>query len=292
MSVGETVALQAFAKVNLTLEVVGKRADGYHELRSVAQCVSLADTIVLRGAAQGVALHTYGYQLPSGEENLCRQAAEAFMELVGDPAGVKIDLMKRIPSGRGLGGGSSNAAAVLHGLTALSAERPSMETLQQLAAGLGSDVPLFLTGGTSQMRGRGEIVQRLPEPQPSPLFVIAWSDGTVPTSEAYGLLAPGDFAAGAHTQALVKRLQAGKELRSEDLYNCFERPVLQHWPAVARVHQRLSEALGSEALLSGSGSAVFGLVADREAAEGAAHALRREYVAVVAKPVAAGNMII
>ena len=288
----QTVTLQAFAKVNLSLEVVGKRADGYHELRSVAQCISLADTIALRQTSRAVVLHTTGYEVPAGAENLAWQAATAFMAAAGEPSGVEISLVKRIPPGRGLGGGSSDAAAMLTGLAALAAQRLPAEALPGLAAELGSDVPLFLSGGSLRMAGRGEILQSLPGWASPPIMVIAWPQTTVPTVQAYRLLRPQDFTTGAQTERLVAQIKAGQPLRDIDLHNCFERPVLEHWPAVARVHRRLSDALGSKALLAGSGSAVLGLAPDREAARAAADALAGECPAVVVEPVAVGNTVI
>ena len=112
----DTITLRAFAKVNLTLEVIARRADGYHELRSLVQCISLADELTLRRIPAGIRLHSSGCWAPEGAGNLCVQAAQAFIDFAGNPPGVDIALTKRIPAGRGLGGGSSDAAAVLRGL--------------------------------------------------------------------------------------------------------------------------------------------------------------------------------
>ncbi len=287
------VTLQALAKVNLTLEVMGKRSDGYHELRSVVQCISLADTLRLQPGQDGIILRAYGYQVPTGPDNLCYQAADAFIKSVGQPAGVHIDLVKRIPVGRGLGGGSSDAAAVLCGLNMLSRRALSEEDVEKLSVELGSDVPLFLTGGTLLIEGRGNIVQQVPGPQPPLIFVVAWPGEAVPTGEAYRLLATEDFADGARTEAVVKKLRSHEALREADLYNCFEPKVLGHWPAVAEVHAQLAEVLGGSVLLAGSGSAVFGLAQDRETGYAAAAQMRTAgYEAVVAEPVSNGSVII
>ena len=292
-SVPQAVTLQAFAKVNLTLEVVGKRSDGYHELRSVVQCISLADTVTLHEASAGISLRTCGYEVPSGSDNLCYQAAEAFIKSVGEPPGLDIDLVKRIPAGRGLGGGSSDAAAVLWGLSELSSRPPTAELLHQLAAELGSDVPLFMTGGTLLMKGRGDIVQPLPVLPPKPIFVIAWPALGVSTTEAYGLVAAEDFTDGAYTQALVERIEAGESLHDTDLYNCFQRPVLAHWPVVAKIHERLAKVLGGDALLAGSGSAGLALASDRETAHSVADDMQAEgYQALGAEPADEGSTAI
>lgn len=290
--VSQTITRQAFAKVNLSLELIGKRPDGYHQLRSVVQCISLADTIRMQPAPQGITLRTSGYPVPAGSGNLCYQAAQIFVARVGEPSGVEIKLVKRIPVGRGLGGGSSDAAAVLLGLSELVAQRPSAQLLRELAAEIGSDVPLFLIGGTVLMKGRGEVVRPLSELRPQPVFVIAWPKQPVSTTEAYGLLVAVDFTDGMRTDALVKRIEAGEIVGGEDLYNCFERVVLQHWPAVADVRERLAAAVDSPAVLSGSGSAVYALAADEKTAQAGADSLSADYEAVVAKPVDTGNMII
>lgn len=291
-SASQTITRQAFAKVNLTLEVLGKREDGYHELRSVVQCISLADTISVRPAPRGITLRTSGYPVPAAADNLCYQAAQLFMEQVGEPPGVAIQLIKRIPPGCGLGGGSSDAAAVLRGLSELTANGPPAELLHQLAAEIGSDVPLFLIGGTVLMRGRGEVLESLPELQPQPVFVIAWPDQPVCTAEAYRLMAAENFTDGTRTQTLVKRIEVGQAVRGEDLYNCFQRPVLQRWPAIARVQEQLAAVLGGTALISGSGSAVYALAPDQETAQAAADCLTADYAAVIAGPVTTGNIII
>lgn len=287
------ITLQAFAKVNLTLEVVGSRPNGYHELHSVVQCIALADTLHLRPTGRGITLGSCGYEVPGGADNLCYQAAEAFINSVGEPPGVEIELIKRIPVGRGLGGGSSDAAAVLRGLSELSSQPRAAELLHQLAAEIGSDVPLFLMGGTLLMKGRGDILQPLPELQPHPIFVIAWPDQPVSTAEAYGLLTAENFTDGGYTQALVERIERGTLVRSTDLYNCFQQPVLERWPAVARLHQQLTEALGSPALLAGSGSAVLALAPDGETAQAAADDIRAQGCqALVAESINVGSIAI
>src|SRR5262245_18066788 len=175
----DVVHLRAPAKVNLYLQVLGRRADGFHELVTVLHAIDLCDELSLQrrqrrrdiaGGAPDVALHVEG-DAPAGESNLAHRAARALLAESGAAGDVGLDirLRKRIPAGGGLGGGSSDAAAVLSGLNALLGRPCSHETLMSLAAQLGSDVAFFLHGGTALCTGRGEIVRPLQPPRPQAL---------------------------------------------------------------------------------------------------------------------------
>ncbi len=267
---GDVVTLQAFAKVNLTLEVLGKRPDGYHELRSLVQCVSLADELTLRPTDGGIAICVLGLWAPEGPENLCYQAAEAFTQQVGSPAGVAITLVKHIPAGRGLGGGSSDAAATLLGLAEMAEHRPADEVLHQIAAEIGSDVPFFLGGGGAVISSRGEIVQPLTPQWRGEALVIAWPEVAVSTAEAYALLGAEDFTDGQITAAAQQALSGGHFDPDRHLFNCFERAVYSHWPETGQLQERLTSETGQPARLSGSGSAVFAICPDLAHAQAAA----------------------
>jgi 4-diphosphocytidyl-2-C-methyl-D-erythritol kinase len=185
-SSGDGVAIQAPAKVNLTLRVLGRRADGYHELESVVAALDWCDTLVLR-PAPGLTLAVRGYAVPDGDENLVMRAARSLQGACGSRAGARIALWKRIPPGRGLGGGSADAAAALVGLNALWGAGLSTERLADLGAAIGSDVPFFFGPPLSVMRGRGERIEPI-QARPPWWFVVAWSEGAKATAEVYAAL--------------------------------------------------------------------------------------------------------
>ncbi len=275
------VHIRAYAKVNLTLEVLHKRPDRYHELRSVVQTVSLADEITVQPNTPGTMLRVSGYPVPGGDDNLVMAAIRQVASRLGVSRDLELALRKVIPSGRGLGGGSSDAAATLRALGCLHNWQIDRETLNSIAAELGSDVPLFLKGGTMLISGRGETVQCLPGPEPGFSLVLAWPEVSVPTEVAYGLLQAEDFSQGEASAQLWEALQRGEKPRAEGLVNCFERAVFAQWPEVRTLHERLSELAGVPARMTGSGSGVFALTDQAEAlaqairAEGyEAHALR------------------
>ena len=285
----DELTLRAFAKVNPTLEVLGKRPDGYHELRSLVQRVSLADELTLRPTAGGITVRVCGEAAPEGTQNLCYQAAESFIQRVGSPTGVDMRLTKHIPAGRGLGGGSSDAAATLRGLAQLAEHPPAEEMLREIAAELGSDVPLFLGGGTAVISSRGENVQPVMTQWRGMAFVIAWPETGVSTTQAYALLGTEDFTDGEITAVAQRALAAGQLDPDRHLFNCFERAVFARWPEIAQLQEQLAVETGHPARLSGSGSAAFSLCPDQATAEQVAGRVRQAgYAAVSAAPVSAG----
>jgi 4-diphosphocytidyl-2-C-methyl-D-erythritol kinase len=268
----DRLAVVCPAKINLTLEVLGRRADGYHELRTIFQAISLADDLVLRRGAGGAPLTVTGVWVPV-EGNLCLRAVAEFRRHREVPTDVTMHLHKRIPVGAGLGGGSSDAAGVLVGLDHWFGPVGD-ELLLELAASLGSDVPFCLRGGTALGQGRGEVLERLPWSGLTWL-VVARPGLQVSTAAAYGGLRPEDFTDGEHTAAWVTGLRRGCSLPplAGGLYNAFERTVLEAFPEIALVKGRLLEAGAEAALLAGSGAAVFGLFANEQSARRAAAAL-------------------
>ena len=259
------IHIRAYAKINLTLEVLHKRPDRYHELRSVVQTVNLADEIALRPNTPGTMLRVSGYPVPGGDDNLVMAAIRQVSSRLGVSRDLELVLRKVIPPGRGLGGGSSDAAAVLRALGCLHDWQIDRGTLDSIAAELGSDVPLFLKGGTMLMSGRGETVQRLAGPEPEFGLVLTWPKVSVPTEAAYGLLKPEDFTGGETTARLWEGLQRGEAPRPEGLVNCFERAVFAQWPEVRALHEYLSKLVGASARMTGSGSAVYALTDQAEA---------------------------
>ncbi len=287
------IKLCAPAKVNLTLEVLGRRADGYHELRSLVQCISLADELTLRAVQDGITVSVRGRWAPEGRQNLCYSAATIFIEQVGSPGGVVIQLTKHIPAGRGLGGGSSDAAATLLGLSQLTEAPLSQQQLHQMAAKVGSDVPLFLYGGAAVISGRGEQVQSISGWWKERSLVVAWPDLGISTAEAYELLERDDFTDGRITAAAQQALVEGQLDTDRHLFNCFQRAVCSRWPQVAELQRDITQISGISATLSGSGSAVFCILPTiAEARQAAAAVSQAGYRAVAVRPVKYGARLV
>jgi 4-diphosphocytidyl-2-C-methyl-D-erythritol kinase len=257
----------SFAKVNLRLEVLGRRPDGFHELRTVFQSVDLADEVELTPSGPGVELEISGAAaLPADSSNLAWRAAEGFLARWGrEGEGVRIRLHKRIPVGGGLGGGSANAATVLLGMCALAGIEPPPEELASLAAGLGSDVPYFLHGGTALGTGRGERIEPLPDPDAEPLLLWLALPPVVADTRAVFAAHRVDRSAAGGAGAEDGETAAGVPAAWSALLgrNDLEPACLALYPAVRDVYNRLSESGAQAVRLSGSGSTIFALFADR-----------------------------
>jgi 4-diphosphocytidyl-2-C-methyl-D-erythritol kinase len=255
----------SFAKVNLALAVLGRRADGYHEIRTVYQAIDLCDRLELR-PHRTLQLECKGLDGVPVQDNLVWKAAVALSRQISPGQGAHIYLSKTIPPGSGLGGGSSNAAAALLGLCRLWQIELEPEALLDIAAGLGSDVPFFLFGGTALGVGRGEEIYPLPEISPSNL-VIAFPGKRVSTAEAYssptlGLTRPGT---GHRIQGFCGRLQVSSACMT-GVFNDFETSILPAHPEIREAKNFLSTRGATAVLLSGSGSSVFGFFLDEESA--------------------------
>ncbi len=248
--------LQAHAKINLDLRVLGKRPDGYHELRTIFQTISLADEIGLafEPAPETRVVIEGNVDI---EDNLIARAARLFLAENGIAGTVRCELRKHIPMGAGLGGGSSDAAAVLRAMPALTGIPTPQRKLHAMAAQLGSDVPFFLYGGTAVGIGRGDEIFPLP-PAPELYGLLVTPDIHVSTAEAYRALS----ARLDPDQAAQKREQFGELVWSLDLRqarNDFEAAVFELHPELARIRETLAGAGAILARMTGSGSAIFGL---------------------------------
>ena len=256
MSGGGRVTVFAPAKVNLTLEVLGKREDGYHEIASVMQAISLFDTLTF-SPSDHLQVVTDEPEL-EGEDNLVYRAAELLRDTFGVLDGAEIRLSKEIPLAAGLGGGSSDAAASLLGLDRLWDLGLGQTKLKELAARLGSDVPFFVTGGTAQVRGRGERMSSLR--QTSELWlVLAFPDHRIDnkTATAYKSLSRTDHTDGLRTAEMVKQIEAGAAIRHDSFFNVFDRVATQIFPGIGRSRLILQEVSGKTAHLSGAGPTLF-----------------------------------
>ena len=271
---------KAYAKVNLTLAVGEKRLDGYHEVVSVMQRVSLCDTLTAEQTREGITLTCSDPALPSGEENLAHRAASLFFRETGIAGGAALTLQKRIPSQAGLGGGSSDAASALLALRKLYAPALSDTELETMAAALGSDVPFFIRGGTQLATGRGEVLSPLP-PLTEGWFVIVKPTESFSTPAMYRRL---DELPPACTPPLPP-LQGGLPALAAGLFNRFE-AAIPAGSAVWDIKARLAAYGALASLLSGSGSAVFGLFDTETAARAAVEALRPAWPEIfLARPV-------
>jgi len=258
------VKIKAPAKINLTLEVLGKRPDGFHEIRSVIQAIDLYDTLYIE-AGRGF---TFQCDLPDwqAEKSLVNRVLQLLP--LDSKAGAFIRLEKRIPMLSGLGGDSSDAAALLKGLDEFYGFNLSNERLHELAIQLGSDVAFFIDGGTALAEGRGEILKPLSPPPRTWIVVIVPKITVEPgkTARMYATLKPINYTEGAITANLVKTLENGGTIGSGLLYNVFEDIVFDMYPRFSYYISGLIR-LGVPVHLSGSGPALFALFQDKALAE-------------------------
>ena len=271
--------VRALAKINLDLRVLHRRLDGYHELRTVFQTISLSDTIDIEFRADSRSQVRIESNIPI-ENNLIAQAAEACLDRTGKKGQVAFTLSKVIPMGSGLGGGSSDAAAVLLALPVLMGVRLPLEKLIPMARGLGSDVPFFLLGGAAVALGRGDELYPLPD-LPARHVVIAAPGVAVSTAEAYRGLGRGlTFDSLENTidsfQSRVWGLARGlpARLKSEPA-NDFEQVVFRRFPEFEAVKRRLGKLGAEQTQMTGSGSALFGLFRSQGDADRALVSLRK-----------------
>lgn len=260
-----TSAIRVFAsaKVNLDLRVTARRPDGFHELRTVFQTLALHDMLVFRRTRGAFVLRGSAPGVPLDRTNLVWRAAEAAWAAAGrpgPPGGVTIDLHKRIPTAAGLGGGSSDAAATLIAMNDVLRLGLDPEALHNVAGTLGSDVPYFLVGGTALGLGRGEDVYPLPDLPPRFVVLVRPAFG-VSTAEAYAWFAT-DAAARKKPRASIQRLAVPWRPSGLEVANDLESPVLARHPEIAAIRDLLLRSGAEAALMTGSGSTVFGLFPD------------------------------
>ncbi|HEV7666690.1 MAG TPA: 4-(cytidine 5'-diphospho)-2-C-methyl-D-erythritol kinase [Chloroflexota bacterium] len=257
---------RCYAKVNLSLEVLGRRSDGFHDLASVVHTIGLADDLRL-DLADALISRVEGLDIEP-TANLVARAATLLRDASRSSRGAELTLLKRIPAAAGLGGGSSDAAATLLGLNALWDTRLGLTELKELATQLGSDVPFFLRGGAAMMRGRGEELEALPPLRAHWLvLIVPPHDLADKTQRVYGALVPEDFSDGAVSERLATRLRNtrsdGWQLADDELVNGFARAANAVFPRLAETHAAAQRVCGRRFHLSGAGPALFALAADR-----------------------------
>ncbi len=271
------------AKLNLFLEVLGRRADGYHEIETVMQAVTLYDDVELSARTDGqLVLECSDPELPAAAGNLAWMAGDAVRREVGLPAGVSVSLQKRIPQGAGLGGGSSDAAGVLAGIDALFDLRLGRERLCELASELGSDIPYFLVGGTALCRGRGEHVSPVPAAR-SADYVICCPAERLSTATVYENLDRIALTSEKHSASLTLESLARGDVASVQpcLFNRLGEAACSLAPEVARARDALTRAASVPALVTGSGSAIYVLLESSVRAEAVAGRVREQGVGQV-----------
>ena len=271
-----TITLPSFGKINWTLRVGNKRDDGFHEVFTVFQTISIKDSLHFAGGG-GLTLSCDHAGVPTDHRNLILQAALALQERFRITSGATIHLEKRIPSPGGLGGGSSNAATALIGLTRLWDISATPTDFHEIAAGIGSDVPFFLSGGTAIGSGRGEIIESF-EDLIEPYLLIVTPDIAVPTGDAFKELNRSILTSAEHDRILrdcrEEALDSG--LRRIALKNDFEESVFAFYPEIGRAKDRLLGLGARSATLSGTGASVFGIFDNIETRQAAIKALDSE----------------
>jgi 4-diphosphocytidyl-2-C-methyl-D-erythritol kinase len=262
-----TLKVLAPAKVNLALEIVGRRADGYHDLDTVMATIDLADTVRLRpAAALEVRLGGRYARDVEGERELAAEAARALAAAAGREPAVAIEVEKAIPVAAGLGGGSSDAAAALRGLDRLWGLGWPLERLTEVAAGIGSDVPFFLHGGVARCRGRGERVEPLRDLRTLRLLVLVPPVPPRPdkTARRFAALEPRDLSDGERSKRIAHRVERGAPPPTADLWNAFEAVVERTESELLAHYGAYAAAVGGAPLhLAGAGPAVFLLAHER-----------------------------
>ena len=276
------------AKVNLALDILRRREDGYHDMKMVMQTVSLCDVVTVQEQTEGFSLHMEGFVPPAGKKTLEERAAEAFFAELGKPMpGLTVTLEKRTPAYAGMGGGSADVAALLRILRdAWCPEMPN-PTLERIGFSVGSDMPFCIRGGTALAEGRGEILTDLTA-LPDCFFVICKPDFSVSTPMLFGRVKVNELQDRPDTEGMMQALAASDlDGVARRLYNVFEDVLPKKYAQVFEIKSALLELGAMNAAMSGSGPTVYGIFDNHAAAEKAYEALKADYEqCYLAEPVA------
>lgn len=267
------IEVHAPAKINLGLEILRKRPDGYHDINTLFAAVDLTDHLEIRRTDREVLCRVEGNATLAAEsydENLCTRAARLLLSELGVDGGVEIVLRKSIPIGAGLGGGSSDAAATLKGILQLFETELDPDRLARVALSIGSDVPFFLSGGLAVGGGQGEVLE--PWSQRLPWHILLVNPGVhISTPEAFRLVGREGERSPSNLRRVIERALLDPALLATELINDFQEPVFQAWPEVEEIHHHIAMATNPlYSGMSGSGSTLFGLYNDRASAFDAA----------------------
>lgn len=263
------LTLECRGKINLSIDVIGKRENGYHDVEMILQEIGLADRITLTIRHDGIiAITSSATDIPTGEGNLAYRAAQIFFARLGINEGVDIHIEKNIPIGAGLAGGSADAAGVLKGLNALFGNIFSTETLMEMGSKLGADVPFCVLGGCALATGIGEILTPLPMPPKGLSCVIAKPEPFVSTKWVYENLDYTKKPDGLNVSAVAEGIRQGDLFQiCRNAANILETVTIPAYPVVGWLKEGFREAGAVLSMMSGSGSAVFGLFESPEAAQ-------------------------
>lgn len=286
----ERITRKAYAKINLGLDVLRRRPDGYHEVKMIMQTVGIYDILTFRKKeqAEGVpqisivleskkeqGMTFSGEELPCDKSNLIYKAAALIMETYGIKEGVEITLLKNIPIAAGMAGGSTDAAAVFHGLNELFSLSMSLEDMKKLGVKIGADVPYCIMGGTALSEGIGEILTPLPAP-PATHLLIAKPDINVSTKFVYENLHADTLQFHPDIDGMVTALKAGDLAGITDrMSNVLETVTVKEYPVINRIKEEMKKKGARNALMSGSGPTVFGIYENRETAKRACEEIRQ-----------------
>lgn len=274
------VERKAYAKINLGLDVLRRRADGYHEVKMVMQTVDIWDRLIFTaGSGPEIELSVSGAALPVGEDNLVYRAADLVRKEKKITRGVKIVLEKNIPVAAGMAGGSTDAAAVFHGLNELFGLSMGIDEMKELGVRIGADVPYCIMGGTALSEGIGELLTPLPSP-PQCVLVAAKPDIDVSTKFVYGNLRVNELKDHPDIDGMVEAVRAG-DLGgiTSRMGNVLETVTVKAYPVIDDIKKMMKEAGAENALMSGSGPTVFGIFKEKEDARNAADGIKNHGLA-------------
>ncbi|MCI8483745.1 MAG: 4-(cytidine 5'-diphospho)-2-C-methyl-D-erythritol kinase [Lachnospiraceae bacterium] len=272
--------LKAYAKINLGLDVLRRREDGYHEVRMIMQTIGIYDKIILRKMKKpGIQVKTNLFYLPENENNLVYQAAKLLIDEFGIQEGVGINLQKFIPVAAGMAGGSSDAAAVLYGMNRMFGLHLSKKELMKRGVKIGADVPYCIMRGTALAEGIGEKLSPLP-PMPDCKIVAAKPPVSVSTKFVYDNLILGEETKHPDIDQILRGIQEGNlQEMAAHMGNLLETVTIPHYPVIAQIKEEMMKSGALNAMMSGSGPTVFGLFEDEKLAEEACGRLRESGMA-------------
>ena len=266
----KTIRREAFAKINLGLDVVRRLPNGYHEVRMIMQTVGICDVLTFRKAASGIQLVVDNEELPTDGNNLICKAAKLLLESAGIEGGVSITLEKHIPIAAGMAGGSTDAAATLLGINELYEIGYDVDKLEELGVKIGADVPYCIQGGTALAEGIGEVLSPLPTP-PTCHLVIAKPDINVSTKFVYENLRANELESHPDIDGMIEGLEKGDlKAITDRLAYVLETVTVPAYPIIDEIKQTMLDAGAEGALMSGSGPTVFGIFTEEEKAKQAA----------------------
>lgn len=268
--------IKANAKINLSLDVTGKRSDGYHSVRMIMQAIDLHDTVTVSLSGKGISIESDSRMIPLDGRNLACKAAELFLREFGIDCGVKIRIAKKIPIAAGLAGGSTDAAAVLSGLNRLLAAGLDTKRLCELGSRLGADVPFCISGGTMLAEGIGDVLTRLPGFSGVNLIIVR-PRINVSTQWVYGNFKP-DVTAGHPDTGLLLKAVESRDIKAlaANMVNVLETVTINEFAEIGQIKNKLVELGSVGSLMSGSGPSVFGIFLDRHSAKKAWNLLDRK----------------